>query len=92
MQHATIMTEDTYFQKLITSGESVSCFLANGIRLQGSIRSHHGEAIFIEPHANSRGELMLIFKLQISSIMPTAYEATKSPVKKCARESSRTTR
>lgn len=89
MQVATL-TEETYLQNLVDNGESVSCFLANGIRLQGSIRSHHGEAIFLEPPANSRGGLILIFKLQISSIMPTSNGATKFSVKNNARETSRT--
>jgi len=78
--YVTTMTEDIYLQQLIASGESVSCFLASGIRLLGVVRSHHGEAIFMEPHADSRGGLIMIFKTQISSIMPTPKKSTRSSV------------
>src|SRR5258708_1258953 len=60
--HNTTMTEDIYLNKLIIRRESVWCFLASGVRLQGIIRSHHEEAIFLEPSRNSGGELMMIFK------------------------------
>ncbi len=76
--HNTTMTEDIYLQRLIIRRESVWCFLASGVRLQGIIRSHHEEAIFLESPRNSGGELMMIFKSQISSVMPTSMGFTKS--------------
>jgi sRNA-binding regulator protein Hfq len=65
------ITEISYLRDLIADQSAVFCWLANGVRLQGYVKAADSEVIFIMPlDATGHGSLMMVFKQQISSLVP----------------------
>jgi RNA chaperone Hfq len=65
------MTEDAFLNARILDQRPIFCWLSNGIRIQGIIQSNDLEAIFVRSTESEHAAgLMMIFKRQISSIMP----------------------
>jgi sRNA-binding regulator protein Hfq len=65
------MTEDEFLQTRIMDQEPVFCFLANGVRIQGTIVANDLHALFIKPpEAEDAADVLLVMKQQISTITP----------------------
>jgi RNA chaperone Hfq len=65
------MTEDEFLNARIMDKKPIYCFLANGVRLQGTIYENDFDVIFIKPlESEDDAGLIMTFKQQISSIMP----------------------
>lgn len=67
------ITEDGFLADRLADHRPVHCWLANGVKLQGTILGFDAEAIFMKPHgANSDSDAMMVFKMQIASIAPVS--------------------
>ena len=65
------MTEDEFLQARIIDQAPVFCFLANGVRIQGTIVANDLHALFIKPpEAEDAADVLLVMKQQISTITP----------------------
>jgi sRNA-binding regulator protein Hfq len=65
------MTEVEFLQARITDQEPVFCFLANGVRIQGTIVANDLHALFIKPpEAEDAADVLMVMKQQISTITP----------------------
>lgn len=75
----TTMTEDNFLAARLADHRPVDCWLANGVKLQGTILGFDTEVIFMKPQgANSPSDAMMIFKLQIASIAPASAKDCRS--------------
>jgi sRNA-binding regulator protein Hfq len=74
------LTEKSYIQVCIEHQTPVYCWLANGVRLAGTIYAQDSDAVFLKSlEAQSTSEGMLAFKMQITSIVPiSARTMTRS--------------
>lgn len=67
----TSMTEDGFLAARVAEGHPVYCWLASGVKLEGTILAFDADTISMRPHASNGDEdVMLIFKMQIASIVP----------------------
>lgn len=71
-----MMTEDSFLSARVNERRPVNCWLASGIRLEGTILAFDTETIFMKLHsAGDDAAVMMIFKLQIASIAAVAEES-----------------
>jgi sRNA-binding regulator protein Hfq len=67
----TTMTEDAFLTARVTEQRPVNCWLASGIKLEGTILAFDTDAIFMRLHsAEDDTDVMMVFKLQVASIAP----------------------
>ena len=71
MSDRTTMNEDTFLHARIMDQKPVFCFLANGVRIQGTILANDLHAIFIKPpEAEDSADVLMVMKQQISTVTP----------------------
>lgn len=74
-----MMTEDGFLAARVADRRPVHCWLANGVKLHGTVLGFDTETIFMKPHGVkvSDSDAMMVFKMQIASIAPASEEACR---------------
>jgi sRNA-binding regulator protein Hfq len=68
------MTEDEFLSALVADCHPVYCWLASGIKLEGTILGFDSEAIFMRPHtANDDLDAMMIFNAGFRAMDPPDF-------------------